>query len=212
MIHDISIPMSAATREWPGDQPFECGWTCRIDRGDSINLAAITTSFHVGTHADAPLHVHDGWPASEALTVSAFIGPVRVITAPQESLPHSLSVEALRRLLGPTIPARVLLRTGRTIADGAFPDDWPVLTSEAADWLVDEGLVLWGVDAPSVDHRHSKTLDVHHALLGRGAFVLENLDLRYVAAGDYELVAPPLLVTGADAAPVRAVLRSLHQH
>jgi hypothetical protein len=56
---DISVPMGAATPEWPGDQPFHCGWTCRIESGDSVNLAAVTTSFHVGTHADAPLHVHD---------------------------------------------------------------------------------------------------------------------------------------------------------
>ena len=46
MLHDISVPMSAATPEWPGDQPFHCGWTCRREDGDSVNLAAITTSFH----------------------------------------------------------------------------------------------------------------------------------------------------------------------
>jgi arylformamidase len=43
----------------------------------------------------------------------------------------------------------------------------------------------------------------------REAFVLENLDLRDVPAGAYELLAPPLLVYGADAAPVRALLRPL---
>jgi arylformamidase len=63
------------------------------------------------------------------------------------------------------------------------------------------------VDAPSVDERESKTLDVHHALFGGGAFVLENLDLRGVTPGRYELVALPQRLEGLDAAPVRAVLR-----
>jgi arylformamidase len=60
-----------------------------------------------------------------------------------------------------------------------------------------------------VDDRESKTLPVHHALFSRGAYVLENLDLREVPAGDYELIAAPVKLVGLDAAPVRAVLRPL---
>lgn len=210
MLFDISIPLSATTPEWPGDHRFECGWTCRRERDDSVNLAAVTTSFHVGTHADAPLHVHSAWPASEALELDAFVGPARVITLPaQHDLSQDLDVEYVVKLLGGIIPPRVLLRTGVSVADGAFPADWPCLTPTAAAWLVHQGLRLWGVDAPSVDRRESKELTVHHALLGHNAFVLENLDLRHVPAGLYELIAPPLAVVGADAAPVRAFLRAV---
>ena len=38
---------------------------------------------------------------------------------------------------------------------------------------------------------------------------MENLDLSEVPAGDYELIALPLRLAGAEASPVRAVLRSL---
>lgn len=207
---DISVPMGGSTPEWPGDQPFNCGWTCRREDGSSVNLAAVTTSFHVGTHADAPLHVHSAWPASEALELDAFVGPVRVIALPPaHDLSRDLEVEHMIDLLGGIVPLRVLLRTHQSVAGGAFPADWPCLSESAASWLVSQGLRLWGVDAPSVDRRESKSLDVHHALLGHGAFVLENLDLREVPAGAYELLAPPLLVHGADAAPVRALLRPL---
>ena len=58
-----------------------------------------------------------------------------------------------------------------------------------------------------MDARESKTLDVHHALFDGGAYVLENLDLRDVPAGRYELVALPQRLVGLDAAPVRALLR-----
>jgi len=215
VLYDISVPMSARTPEWPGDQRFDCGWTCRLDRGDSVNLAAVTTSLHVGTHADAPLHVHEGWPASESLTVSAFVGPCVLLSLPSghsevPELDTALLVALLEAQGHRDIPARLLLRTGRSVASGLFPEAWPTLSADTAMWLVSQGLVLCGVDAPSVDTRHSKTLDVHHALLGRGAFVLENLDLRAVAPGSYELLAAPLAVEGADAAPVRALLRPLN--
>jgi arylformamidase len=82
-----------------------------------------------------------------------------------------------------------------------------VLTVEAAEWLVGRGLRLWGSDAPSADHRSSQTLPVHHALFAGGAYVLENLALDGVPPGAYDLLAAPLLVHGADAAPVRALLR-----
>ena len=58
-----------------------------------------------------------------------------------------------------------------------------------------------------MDERESKTLEVHRALFSGGAFVLENLDLRGVAEGRYDLVALPQRLGGLDAAPVRAVLR-----
>jgi arylformamidase len=102
---------------------------------------------------------------------------------------------------------RILLRTGQTIADGRFPEHWPCLDESAAQALVDRGLRLLGVDAPSVDARESKTLAVHRILFKGGAAVLENLDLRHAPAGNYHLTAFPIRFAGLDAAPVRAVLR-----
>jgi arylformamidase len=206
---DLSIPLAATTPPWPGDTPFSCGWSCRREDGESVNLGSVTTSLHVGTHADAPLHVESGWPASEGLALDAFVGPCVILACPESHpVPEDVGVAQLREWLpGSAIPRRLLFRTGYSVADGAFPADWPTLSAEAAAWLVSGGLQLWGVDAPSVDRRESKTLPVHHALLGHGAFILENLDLRLVPPGPYDLLAPPLAITGADAAPVRAVVR-----
>ena len=63
---------------------------------------------------------------------------------------------------------RLLLRTQCSVAAGRFPDRWPVLTVAVVRALVDRGLKLLGVDTPSVDARHSKTLEVHHALFDGG--------------------------------------------
>lgn len=205
MLRDISIAMGTGTPEWPGDTPFACGWTWEIANGASVNVSAITTSPHVGTHADAPLHVSDGWPASHDLPLEAFAGRAVVCGVPGEA--RALGLDDLRALPGGRIE-RLLLRTGRSIAEGAFPAGWPALEVDAVRALLARGLRLLGVDAPSVDARESTTLDVHRALFGGGAFNLENLDLRGVPDGEYELLALPVKIAGADAAPVRAALRT----
>ncbi len=48
----------------------------------------------------------------------------------------------------------------------------------------------------------------HEVLLCSGAVILENLDLRKVPAGSYELICLPLKLAGTDGASVRAILRS----
>lgn len=204
MIQDISVLVRPGTPEWPGDTPFTCGWTSRISDGASVNLSSIGGSPHVGTHADAPLHVRDGAPASDALPLEPFLGDAMVLDF-SAATDGPLAIEADDpRLSGCT---RLLLRTGRSIADGQFPDRWPALRGTVAAALTRRGVRLIGVDAPSVDERESRTLDVHRALFEGGAFVLENLDLRAVVPGRYELIALPQRLAGLDAAPVRALLR-----
>ena len=200
---DISVLVRPGTPEWPGDVPFTCGWSARIAQGASVNLSHIAGSPHVGTHADAPLHVRDGWPASDMLPLEPFVGPVVVLDVTRAP-DGPLALDAGdARLAG---CERLLLRTDRTIAEGTFPAGWPVLSAAAAILLAAAGVKLGGVDAPSVDERESKTLEVHQALFGGGAYVLENLDLRGIAEGRYELIALPLRLGGLDAAPVRAAL------
>lgn len=206
MIRDISVLVHAGTPEWPGDVPFSCGWTLRLAEGDSVNLSWTSGSPHVGTHADAPLHVRDGAPASDALPLEPFLGRALVLDV-SDAPDGPLDIDANDpRLAG---VERLLLRTGRSIAGGEFPASWPVLRADTARALAAGGVSLVGMDCPSVDERESKTLDVHHALFNGGAFILENLDLREVPAGEYELVSLPQRLQGLDAAPVRAVLRPL---
>lgn len=204
---DISVMVSASTPEWPGDTPHACQWTWQMARGDSVNVSSIAGSPHVGTHADAPFHVDAGWATADALPLESFTGPATVVDVSRFEGP--LSLESLG-LTGGVAGGRLLLRTGKCIAAGSFPDHWPWLGEDAVRDLLRAGLRLLGVDAPSVDARDSKSLDVHRALFQGGACVLENLDLRDVPGGDYHLTALPLRLAGLDAAPVRAVLQRLN--
>lgn len=204
--------VSPDTQVWPGDTPFSCLWTWDMSDGSSVNVSAITMSPHAGTHADTPLHVSRNAAGSESLATDVFCGPVVVIDVSDVSTATgSIGIEMIATQVaatqpGATPPERILLKTERTIADGAFPGSWPSLSARCAEALVARGVRLLGVDCPSVDDRDSKTLDVHHALLDHGTCVLENLDLRSITAGEYTLTALPMKIAGLDAAPVRALL------
>lgn len=206
-LHDISVAFDAATPAWPGDTPFSCGWAWAMADGASVNVSRWETSPHLGTHADAPLHVTAEGSGADALPLAPFVGRARVVDV--SALDGSITLEALERAGWRRGEARMLLRTGRSTALGAFPDRWPALEAGVAATLVADGLQLLAVDCPSVDDRESKTLAVHHALFGGGAYVLENLDLRGVDEGACELYAFPLKVGACDAAPVRAFIRAV---
>lgn len=204
-LRDISITLSPGTPEWPGDTPFTCGWTATLSGGSNVNLSAVTSSPHVGTHADAPLHVREGWPGSHELPLEAFHGPAVVIDV--TGAKGEITLAALEQLAGAASIERLLLRTSCSIASGSFPLEWPTLSESCARSLLGRGLRLLGVDAPSVDTKDSKSLAVHKMLFSGNAFILENLDLRRTPPGKYEIMAFPIKMMSLDAAPVRAVLR-----
>jgi arylformamidase len=206
-LRDISVTLNPGTPEWPGDTPFTCGWAASMSTGSSVNVSSFTSSPHVGTHADAPLHVREGWPGSHELSLDSFFGPAIVVDV--STLSNEISMEDLEKILSLPFVERLLLKTGRTIATGAFPEDWPTLSESCVRTLLGRGLRLLGVDAPSVDTRESKSLPVHHMLFDGNGAILENLDLRRITPTMYELMAFPLKLMALDAAPVRAVLRQI---
>ena len=75
--------------------------------------------------------------------------------------------------------------------------------------LLESGVMLIGLDTPSIDPADSTLLLSHRVALQGGISIIENLDLSQVEAGDYELIALPLQLEGGEASPVRAVLRSV---
>lgn len=175
-----------------------------MSSGASVNLSTITCSPHVGTHADAPLHVRDGWQGSHELPLEAFYGAAIVVDV--SDLKGEISFDEIEPRLSRYDPIRLLLKTSCTVATGVFPEDWPTLSESCARSLLGLGLKLLGVDAPSVDQRDSKSLAVHKMLFSGSAYIIENLDLRRTPVGSYDIIAFPVKMMSLDAAPVRAVL------
>ena len=200
-IWDISLPLQTTTAEWPGDTPFDFRLTWKQSEGASVNVGAISTTVHIGTHADAPFHFAPDGPSVDQLDLAAFLGPCTVVDV------RGREMIGIGDLQGEDLAPRVLLQTDAWSEITRFPEQIPVIALDVPAYLKARGVVLLGVDVPSVDRIDSKDLANHHALTACGIRILESLRLADVPAGDYELIALPLKLVGADGAPVRAVLR-----
>ena len=206
MIHDISPLVDDAIAVWPGDTPYTSRDVLRLEEGASVHLSAITLSCHTGAHADAPGHTARGAPGIDRVPLEPYLGPCVLLDArPRDG------VVRLRDLREEEIAgaSRLLLRTRDGDDRTVFPASFASLDPELVDELGRRGVVLVGLDTPSVDRFDSKDLPSHRALLRHGMANLESLALAGVPAGRYELIALPLRLSGRDASPVRAVLRSL---
>ncbi len=214
MLYDITPLVSPALPVWPGDTPYRAELTWSMAEGAPVNVSAITTTPHLGAHADAPFHVEADGATIADLPLEPFLGPCRVVDVPAEPLIVPAHLDGVD--LGD--PPRLLLKTGSVRRGGerqgddaspAFPERFSALSPELARALGEAGALLVGLDTPSVDPFDSKDLLAHHALIAGGVVNLEGLLLDGVPAGVYELVALPLRLAGLDASPVRAVLRTL---
>ncbi|MGD1997660.1 MAG: cyclase family protein, partial [Candidatus Dependentiae bacterium] len=90
----------------------------------------------------------------------------------------------------------------------SFDFDFVYLASDAAQYLVDCGVQLVGIDALGIE-RNQKDHATHRILLGGGVMVIEGLRLGHVTPGGYQLGCAPLLIQQAEAAPCRAWLTQL---
>lgn len=204
-LYDLSPALVPDLPVWPGDTRFEGRFTARLAEGAAANVGAFSTTTHAGSHADAPLHTEAGGAAISELPLEPFLGPCRVVAVPPVPLlePHHLPPAAAGD------PPRLLLKTGSVPDRGRFPESFTALGPELAAELARRGLLLVGLDTPSVDPLDSDDLPAHHALAGAGVVILEGLLLDAVPPALYELIALPLKLAGLDASPVRAVLRPL---
>jgi arylformamidase len=202
---DISRKFQNQLAGWPGDTPFAFDLAWARAAGASVNVGRINTSLHTGTHLDAPFHFDDQGATIDALPLATFVGPARVVDVRGQA---TISRNALRDVDLRATP-RLLLRTDAWPDDARFPDWIPIIEPDVPAYLQDQGVVLLGVDLPSVDPLESKDLRLHHALARAGVMILEGLDLSQVDSGVYELIALPLRIVGADGAPTRAILRAI---
>jgi arylformamidase len=203
VLYDLSPTIRAELPVWPGDTPFTCRFTSSMAEGSPVNVSALTTTPHLGSHADAPLHTEPRGDSVAELPLAPFLGPCRVVQVPPADLIEPRHLEGVELGAGP----RLLLKTGSVRDRRSFPQRFSALSPELVALLVERRALLVGIDTPSVDPVDS--LEAHHALARGGVAILEGLVLDGVPEGVYELVALPLKIAGLDASPVRAVLKSL---
>jgi arylformamidase len=206
-IIDITAPVSPESVMWPGDEPPSRKFTSHTDRGDPSTVSRWDLSAHTGTHADARMHFIPGGWTMESLELSRCVGPCRVVDLThREGHVRRTDLEAAE-VAGTT---RLLLKT-RNSEQGSldregFVEDYAAISLEAAQYLVEIGVEMVGVDYLSVEPFEDKEFNTHHALLGADVVVFEGLVLAGVEPGEYFLACLPLKLVGSDGSPVRAIL------
>ena len=206
MLIDISPVVDASIGVWPGDTPFARNVNVDMGAGANLTLSDIRTTLHVGAHSDAPSHCLASGEDIASRSLEYFVGRCNVLRVAVGRGERIMP----RHIEGKTIDApRVLFCTGTFPDPYAWNDDFASLSPELIDELHGRGVILVGIDTPSVDPFASKLLEAHQALAGYDMSNLEGLVLDHVVEGAYELLALPLKIRGGDASPVRAVLRTL---
>ena len=198
---DISPSVSTRAPVFPGDTPFQVLWNERINDG----AVYMTYQWWMGAHVDAPMHLDSGAVDVATLRLERFIGRCRVIDLSGADTTEPVSREELSSAC---FHERVLIKTRRT-APERWTEDFRSVSPGAVRMLLESGVMLIGLDTPSIDPADSTLLLSHRVALQGGISIIENLDLSQVEAGDYELIALPLKLEGVEASPVRAVLRSV---
>lgn len=201
-MHDITRPLTPGFPVWPGDTPFSYELTWKIAEGSTVNVGRISGTTHLGTHLDAPFHYHPEGATLEQIPLEVLIGPCQVLNLAGVT---EVTVDLLEPYL--PLPPRVLLYTGQPNQWTHFPEEFASINPLVADFLASQGVKLLGTDAPSVDPLTSKSLAAHLALYRANIYILEGLALAQVKPGDYQLIALPMHLVGAEAAPARVILQ-----
>ncbi len=214
-IHDITVLVENGIPTWPGDPKFSMSLASSIAKGGVVNLTRLDMGAHTGTHMDAPVHFYRDGSGIDELPLDVLLGPCRVfdLTRITEHISPAILETCDWKGSGGVEVTRALFKTRNSRHwadyDREFDKKFIALTGDAARQLVHRGVALVGVDYLSVEPYGGKTHPVHDTLLGAGVVIIEGLNLSEVAAGDYELIALPVKLKGADGAPARVVLREL---
>lgn len=205
---DISVPLHTGMVHWPGDPEPNFGRISEMEAGAEANVTFCRLSAHTGTHMDAPCHFLAGGKSIDLFPLEVGIGPARVIVMPPECAVigrHELEGKGIKR------GDRVLLKTRNSKKrwdNLEFERDYVAINASAAEFLVESGVKLIGVDYLSVGVFEGDGPETHRRLLGAGVWIVEGLNLAHVEEGQYELVCLPLPITGSDGSPARVVIRA----
>ncbi len=212
MLIDLSHTIATGMQQVATLPPVDVCRVSAVAAGARTNGQAIRMSGHSGTHIDAPLHVFDGLASIDAIEAQRFVGPGVCLSIPKEACDPvtAADLEAAGRSLV-RAGDLVLLHTGwdRFYGDPRYLTDYPSLTMDAADWLIERGVKLVALDMLSPDLPSNRRpadaqLVVHRRLLGSDVLIAENLTgLAAVAGRRLQVYALPLKIAEGDGAPSR---------
>jgi arylformamidase len=206
-IYDISMTLYNGMLTYPKDIPYKRTLQRDLAKGDSSNVSMFETTAHVGTHVDAPLHYLTDTYGVDKIPLPQLYGPAFVADCRQVM---AVTGDLLSDKVPPGVK-RLLLKTDNSRRvyenpDAPFNKEFVYLSGSGAQFCVDHGIELVGIDYLSIDKSGLVEKPTHHTLLQNKITILEGIILAQVDEGEYFLACGPLKMADADGAPARAVL------
>jgi Predicted metal-dependent hydrolase len=160
---------------------------------------------NTGTYVDSPFHRYaDGADLADLPLQSLANLPGIIVHQPWE---HGIEVD-VGAFDGCEVSGKaVLIHTGwdRRWRTDRYGIDHSFLTAEAADWLVDNGAALVGIDSNNIDNTRVRARPVHTKLLSADIPICEHMTgLEHLPDTGFRFSAVPPKVRGIGTFPVRA--------
>lgn len=203
-IIDITRPIFSNMTVWPGDDSVFIERVSSISEGSVVNVSRIHANVHIGTHVDAPLHFIPNGKSIEQLDINLFTGKVSVVDAGNEkcitrSMLSDIIVNDCEAVFFKTWYSDITLNE-------PFDLNYTGLELDAAEYLIQSGIRVIGIDTLSIERYNNSGFIVHKTLLSNDVLIVEGLCLKNVTPGKYNYICMPLLIKGSDGAPARVVL------
>jgi kynurenine formamidase len=211
-IVDLSHVIEDGMTTYPGlPPPHICDFWTRegsaqnYDDGSSFQIGRIDMVANTGTYLDTPFHRYaDGADLADLGLGSLVSLPGIVLRRPWEA---DLATDAadLERL--DVRGKAVLVHTGwdRHWRTDGYGSDHSFLTPGAADWLVENGAVLVGIDSNNIDDTRRRARPVHSKLLAANILICEHMTgLGRLPDEGFRFSAVPPKIRGMGTFPVRA--------
>lgn len=208
--YDISVAIHPDLPVWEGEPPVVIRAAASIERGDIANVSRLEMGAHTGTHVDAPVHFVPGRKGVDGLTLDTLLGTAYVVDL--TNVTHEVRASDFEQAGIPKDTRRLLCKTSNSSlwskSPCTFDSDFIGISLEGAQWVINHGIELVGVDYLGVERFDSvgNGAPAHHALLEKEVIIIEGLDLSEVSAGEYTLICLPIKIKNSDGAPCRAIL------
>jgi len=201
--YDITRTLGLDEVCYPGDSSFETKSVFSIKNSDPFNLLQLKFSNHIGTHLDAPRHFFAEGRSLDSFSIDRFFMEAIVIES------NSACEITEKDLSSYSLPqdGAVLFKTkNQNLTRNKFEKDYIYLNESAAQTLINSQIALVGIDYISIESYYKKSCPAHKLLLGSEILILEDINLKSVSPGKYQLICLPLKIFNSDGAPCRAVL------
>lgn len=210
---DLSQPVTHGGPAWAEYEPPHVTRNYRLG-AEGFNAETVRMNTHTGTHVDVPFHFDDAGETIERRPLESFAGPAvfldlrEQVRADEPIGPRELEPHVERVRAGDI----AVLVTGWGERRGLTADyltRWPYLGGDGARLLVERGVAGVGIDTLSIGGwgAPEKGQPSHHALLGAGVLVIEELRIpaAVLSGGRFFVTAFPVLLEGCGGAWTRAV-------